>query len=67
MSFNDFVQNCNLKNKATSNLKIQQVLGCIGLNNVGIPLGDGLLKTDVGIVSSHPNHGTHWVLYINEK
>ena len=36
MIFNDFIKKHNLKNKATSNIKIQQVLNSIGLNNVNI-------------------------------
>ena len=67
MSFNDFVQKYNLKNKATSNIKIQQVLCSIGLNNVGIYLRDGLFESDIGIVNLHPSKGTHWVCYINEN
>ena len=65
--FNDFIKKYNLKNKATSNIKIQQVLSSIGLDNVGIYLRDGLFKTDVGIVNLHPNRGTHWVLYSIEN
>ena len=38
LTFNDFFKKYNLKNKATSNIKIQQVLDSIGLNNVGIYL-----------------------------
>ena len=34
MSFNDFFKNCELKNKATSNMKIQQKIGSIRLDNV---------------------------------
>ena len=41
ITFNDFIQKHNLKNKATSNIKIQQVLNSNGLNNVGIYLRDG--------------------------
>ena len=36
MKFNDFVKKFDLKNKATSNIKIQQVINSIGLNNVEI-------------------------------
>ena len=36
MAFNDFIIKYKLKNKATSNIKIQQVLDSIGLKNVGI-------------------------------
>ena len=67
MDFNDFVKKFDLKNKATSNIKIQQVLDSIGLNNVGINLRDGPFSTDIGIVNLHPSKGSHWVCYINEN
>ena len=67
MKFNDFVKKFDLKNKATSNIKIQQVLNSIGLNNIGIFLRDGLFESDIGIVNLHPSKGTHWVCYINEN
>ena len=67
MSFNDFIQKLKLKNKATSNLKIQQVLSYLSLNEVGICLRDGPFKSDIGIVNLHPSKGTHWVCYINEN
>ena len=67
MTFNDFIKKYNLKNKATSNIKIQQVLNSIGLNKVGIYLRDGPFSSDIGIVNLHPSKGTHWVTYINEN
>ena len=67
MDFNDFVKKFDLKNKATSNIKVQQVLDSIGLNNVGIYLRDGPFSTDIGIVNLHPSKGSHWVCYINEN
>ena len=67
MTFNDFIKKCNSKNKATSNIKIQQVLDSIGLDNVNIYLRDGPFKSDIGIVNLHPSRGTHWVTYINEN
>ena len=67
MTFNEFVKKHNLKNKATSNIKIQQVLNSIGLNNVGIYLRDGPFSTDFGIVNLHPSKGSHWVCYKNEN
>ena len=67
MTFNDFVKKYNLKNKATSNIKIQQVLNSIGLDNVNIYLRDGPFSSDIGIVNLHPLKGTHWVCYINEN
>ena len=67
MSFNDFVHKYNLKNKATSNIKIQKVLTSIGLDNVNIYLRDGPFSSDFGIVNLHPSTGSHWVCYINEN
>ena len=65
--FNDFVEKYILKNKATSNKKIQKVLTSIGLDNVNIYLRDGPFSGDIGIVNLHPSKGTHWVCYINEN
>ena len=67
LTFNDFVLEHNLKNRATSNIKIQKVLDSMRLINVGIYLRDGPFSTDVGIVNLHPSKGTHWVCYINEN
>ena len=35
MTFNDFIKKYNLRNKATSNIKIQQVLSSQSLNDIG--------------------------------
>ena len=67
MTFNDFIKKHNLNNKATSNIKIQQILDSMRLNNVGIYLRDGLFSSDIGIVNLHQSRGTHWVCYINEN
>ena len=68
MSFNDFVHKHNLKNKATSNIKIYEVLEKIGRDSkVGIYLRDGSFSSDIGIVNLHPSKGTHWVSYLNEN
>ena len=65
--FNDFVHEHDLKNKATSNLKIYKVLKKIGLDSkVGIYLRDGPFSSDIGIVNLHPSKGTHWVCYIKD-
>ena len=64
MTFNDFIKKHKLKNKATSNIKIQQVLNSIGLKNVGIYLRDGPFESDIGIINLHPSKGTHWACYI---
>ena len=67
MSLNDFIKKFNLKNKATSNTKTQQLLDSIRLNNVGIYLRDRPFSSDIGIVNLYPSKGTHWVCYKNEK
>ena len=68
ITFNDFVHKYKLKNKATSNVKIYEVLKNIGLDSkVGIYLRDGSFSNEIGIVNFHPSKGTHWVCYINEN
>ena len=67
MTFNDFTHKYKLKNKATSNTKIQHIISSIGLDNVGIYLRDGSFSSNVGIVNLHPTKGSHWVCYINEN
>ena len=56
-----------MRNKPTSNIKIQQVISSLSLNDVGIYLKDGLFESNVGIVNLHPLKGTHWVSYLNEN
>ena len=67
MAFKDFIKKYNLRNKATSNIKIQQVLSSLSLNDVWVYLRDGPFGSDVRIVNLHPSEGTHWVCYINEN
>ena len=67
MTFNDFIKKYKLKNEATSNIKIQQVLSSSSLNDVGIYLRDGPFESNIGIVNVHPSKGKHWVTYINEN
>ena len=67
LTFNDFVEKFILKNKATSNIKIQQVISSLSLNDVGIYLRDGPFESDIGIVNLNPLKGTHWLCYINEN
>ena len=67
MTFNDFIKKYKLKNEATSNIKIQQVLSSLSLNDVGIYLRDGPFESNIGIVNIHPPRGTHWACYINEN
>ena len=67
MSFNDFVQKYNLKNKPSSNIKIQQVLSSIGLENNQIYPRDEPFSSNIRIVNLHPSKGTQWIVYIDEK
>ena len=62
----NFLKKYLLKNKATSNIKIQQVLSSLSLNDVWINLRDGPSESDIGIVNLHPSNGTHWFCYIKE-
>ena len=67
MSFKDFINKYKLKNKATSNIKIYQVLSSLSLNDVKTYLRDGPMGSDIGIVNLHPSRGKHWVVLINEN
>ena len=67
MTFNEFFKISKLKNKATTNIKKQQVPDSIRLYDVGIYLRDGPFSSDIGTVKLHPSKGRHWVCYINEK
>ena len=56
-SFKEFVEKYRLKNKATSNVKIKEIL-----NEINIPCGIYMrvdkFTTDFGIVNLHPTKGT---------
>ena len=67
MLFNDFVIKHELKNEATSKLKIYEVLKKIGLDSeVGIYLRDGDFSTNCSLVNLHPSRGTQWVCFIKD-
>lgn len=57
--------NFGLKNEATSNIKIIEVINKLGIRNFNVYMRDDKITTKTGIVNLHPNKGTHWVLYIN--
>ena len=68
LMFKDFIKKYNLKNKATSNIKLYEVLKKIGLDSkVVIYLRDGDFSSNYGVVNLHPSRGSHWVCYINEN
>ena len=62
VSFKEIIHIYKLKNEVTSNIKFQQVLFFLNLNDVEISLRDGLFSYDIGIVNLHPSQGTHWVI-----
>ena len=66
ISFNEYFSKYKLKNKATSNKKIQQGFFSTGLDNVNIFVRDGPFSSDIGNVILHPSKGTHWVLNKNK-
>ena len=68
ITFNEFIENYGLKNKATSNINLYEVLIKIGLDaKVRVYLRDGPFESDIGVVNLHPSKGTYWVCYINEN
>ena len=67
MSLNGFIRKYILKNKATSNIKKQQIFSSLVLSDVTKILGYEPFSSDVGIVNLNPTKGTHWVAYINEN
>ena len=66
-TLSDFVHKNKLKNKATSDVKLKQVLDSIRLYDVGIYLRDRPFSNDIGVVNLQPSQGSHWVCYINEN
>ena len=63
-SFNDFVHKYKFKNKATSIIKIYEVLKKTGPDSkVGIFWRDANFSTNYGILNLHPSKGPHWVCY----
>ena len=67
ISFNDFIIEYGLQNKATSNIITHQVLPFLFLIDVGIYLRDGPFSIDLGNVSLQPFRGSNRVLNIHER
>ena len=61
----EFVEKYRLKNEATSNVKIKEIL-----NEINIPceiyMRDDKFTTPSGTVNLHPTKGTQWVMFVNE-
>ena len=66
MKFKEFVHEYNLRKKAKSNIKMEQVLSSLNLNALKIYLRDGPFSSDIRLVHLHPFRGSHWVVYIND-
>ena len=66
LSFKEFVEKYRIKNEATSNVKIKEILDILKLNSTGIHKRDDNFTTPSGIVNLHPTKGTHWVMLFNE-
>ena len=67
VSFKNFFHKNDLKNKATSIIKLYEVLSSLSLRDIGIYLRNGPFESDIGFVDLQPPKDTHWVVYINES
>ena len=65
LSFKEFVNKYRLKNEATSNVEIKEILKLMN-TSCGIYMKDDKFITTSGIVNLHPTKGTHWVMFVNE-
>ena len=71
LSFKEFVEKDGIKNEATSNIKIKEVLDTLCASGkltipVGIYMRDDKFTNSSGKVNLHPTKGTHWVMFFNE-
>ena len=62
LSFKEFVNKYGLKNEATSNVEIKEILKLMN-TSCGIYMRDDKFITTSGIVNLHPTKGTHWVMF----
>ena len=66
LSFKEFVNKYGLKNEATSNVEIKEILKLMN-TSCGIYMRDDKFTTTSGIVNLHPTKGTHWVMFTNQN
>ena len=66
LSFKEFVNKYGLKNEATSNLEIKEILKLMN-TSCGIYMRDDKFITTSGIVNLHPTKETHWVMFTNQN
>ena len=62
LSFKEFLAKYNLKDEATSNVKILNVVQQLDIPSK-VYMRDDPFTTKSGIVNLHPTKGTHWVMY----
>ena len=62
-----FCSQIQIERKTNLNIKTQQVLLSLSLNDVRIFLRDGPFQSDRGIVNFYPSEGTRWVCYTNNN
>ena len=65
LSFKEFVIKYGLKNEATSNVEMKEILKLMN-TSCGIYMRDDKFITTSGIVNLHPTKGTQWVMFVNE-
>ena len=65
LSFKEFVNKYGLKNEATSNVEIKEILKLMN-TSCGLYMRDDKFITTSRIVNLHPTKGTHWVMFVNE-
>ena len=66
LSFKEFVNKYGLKNEATSNVEIKEILKLMN-TSCGIYMRDDKFIFTSGIVNLHPTKGTHWVMFTNQN
>ena len=67
LSLKEFVDKYGLKNEATSNVKVKEILDILKLNSTGIHMRDDQFTTTSGIVTLLPTKRTHWVMFTNQN
>ena len=63
MEFETFLKKYKLENKATSNIKISEVINKLKIKDFDIYMRDDELTTKQGIINLGAKKGTHWVCY----
>ena len=66
LSFKEFVNKYGIKNEATSNVEIEEILKLMN-TSCGIYMRDDKFITTSGIVTLHPTKGIHWVMFTNQN